>query len=383
MKRLLSVLLVAVLLIACLPISAFAAGNASVSVGSAVAKAGDTVNITYTVSGEFANYELYVEFDDALTVQGINTNGEWGQPGGKYKVAFAKSSNIEKDFFTVSFKVADDAQPGKYAVKASVLFVSDADLVDQVVSVSNGTITIEAPTHVHDFNTFVETVAPTCTEQGYDVYKCSCDDTEKRNYTAALGHDMAGWVVVKEATCGEAGSKSNSCKRCDYSQEMAISATGKHTWGEWVVVKDATCYSAGERYHVCSVCGLKKTESIAMGKHNVSGKWEYNDHEHWHECSNAGCTVKVDVAKHTFKWVIDTPATENKTGIKHEECTVCGCTRNENTTIPMKDGANDNDDVVDMGDTTPYGTYNTMFNVVVIVALLTAVALLFKRKSVK
>lgn len=383
MKRLLSVLLVAVLLIACLPISAFAAGNASVSVSNTEAKAGDTVSITYTVSGEFANYEMYIEYADGLSVDSVKANGAvYG--AGMSKIAFALVENVAEHSFTVSFKVADDAQPGTYPVKASVIFVADAALEKQNVTVSNGWITVKAPDHVHDFNTFVETVAPTCTDKGYDVYKCSCGDTEKRNYKDALGHDMGAWVVVKEATCGEAGLSKKTCSRCDFSQEMTVSATGKHTWGAWVVVKDATCFSAGERYHVCTVCNLKKTESIAMVKHNVSGKWEYNDHEHWHECSNAGCTVKVDVAKHTFKWVIDNPATENKTGIKHEECTVCGCTRNENTTIPMKDGdKNDNDDVVDMGDTTPYGTFNTMFNVVVIVALLTAVALLFKRKSVK
>ncbi len=47
----------------------------------------------------------------------------------------------------------------------------------------DGTYTVVSTLHDHDYSVFVETVAPTYTEQGYDVYKCSiCGLTEKRNY---------------------------------------------------------------------------------------------------------------------------------------------------------------------------------------------------------
>ena len=52
---------------------------------------------------------------------------------------------------------------------------------------------------------------------------------------------------------------------------------------------------------------------------------------HWHECQ---CGDKADTAAHSFQWVIDKAATKDATGIKHEECTVCGAKRSENTEIP-------------------------------------------------
>ena len=40
-----------------------------------------------------------------------------------------------------------------------------------------------------------------------------------------------------------------------------------------------------------------------------------------------------DLAEHTFEWKVDKEATETATGLKHEECSVCGYKRNENTVI--------------------------------------------------
>ena len=64
-----------------------------------------------------------------------------------------------------------------------------------------------------------KTVAPTCTEQGYTLYKCEynlfgigCTATKKDDYVPALGHDMSDWIVV-EATCTTAGEKYQACKR--------------------------------------------------------------------------------------------------------------------------------------------------------------------------
>ena len=64
-----------------------------------------------------------------------------------------------------------------------------------------------------------KTVAPTCTEQGYTVYKCEynifgigCTETKKDDFVSALGHDMSDWIVVK-ATCTTAGEKYKVCQR--------------------------------------------------------------------------------------------------------------------------------------------------------------------------
>lgn len=64
--------------------------------------------------------------------------------------------------------------------------------------------------------------------------------------------------------------------------------------------------------------------------HSYAAEWKHDDANHWHECD---CGDKADTAAHSFQWVIDKAATKEDTGIKHEECTVCGAKRSENTVI--------------------------------------------------
>ena len=72
--------------------------------------------------------------------------------------------------------------------------------------------------------------------------------------------------------------------------------------------------------------------------HSYGTEWKYDGTDHWHECE---CGDKTDTAAHSFQWVIDKAATKEATGIKHEECTVCGAKRSENTVIDkLPDGGN-------------------------------------------
>lgn len=73
------------------------------------------------------------------------------------------------------------------------------------------------------------------------------------------------------------------------------------------------------------------------------GAWSSDETHHWHECTDASCPSKtasvIDKAEHNFEWKIDVPASQASTGTKHEECTVCGKTRNENTVIDKLPGS--------------------------------------------
>ena len=72
--------------------------------------------------------------------------------------------------------------------------------------------------------------------------------------------------------------------------------------------------------------------------HSYGTDWKYDDTNHWHECA---CGDKADTAAHSFQWVIDKAATKEATGSRHEECTVCGAKRSENTVIDkLPDGGN-------------------------------------------
>ena len=112
----------------------------------------------------------------------------------------------------------------------------------------------------------------------------------------------------------------------------------------WKVDQAATTTQTGLKHEECTVCSYKRSENTVIDKlpathsHSYGTEWKYDDTNHWHECE---CGDKADTAAHSFQWVIDKAATKDATGIKHEECTVCGAKRSENTVIDkLPDGGN-------------------------------------------
>lgn len=116
-----------------------------------------------------------------------------------------------------------------------------------------------------------------------------------------------------------------------------------HSASEWIVDTAATETVDGSKHKECTVCKkvLETAPIPATGSthtHSYGTDWKYDDINHWHECE---CGDKADTAAHSFQWVIDKAATKEATGTKHEECTVCGAKRSENTVIDkLPDGGN-------------------------------------------
>ena len=83
---------------------------------------------------------------------------------------------------------------------------------------------------------------------------------------------------------------------------------------------------------------------VGSHTHTYGGSQWYQDAtSHWHQCTDSSCPDPLastkDLAPHTFVWKVDTAATKTQTGQKHEECTVCGHKRSENTVIPKLSGS--------------------------------------------
>ena len=203
-------------------------------------------------------------------------------------------------------------------------------------------------------------------------HECACGDKKD---TAA--HTAGEWIIDTPATATTSGSKHKECTVCGYTMTTeTIPATGggehthsygsewkndadnhwhecscgdkkdtaAHTAGEWIIDTPATATTSGSKHKECTVCGYTMTtETIpATGggehTHSYGTEWKYDGTNHWHECA---CGDKADTAAHSFQWVIDKAATKEATGIKHEECTVCGAKRSENTVIDkLPDGGN-------------------------------------------
>ena len=132
----------------------------------------------------------------------------------------------------------------------------------------------------------------------------------------------------------------NHWHECECGDKADIAA---HSASEWIVDTAATETTDGAKHKECTVCKkvLETAPIPATGSthtHSYGTDWKYDDINHWHECE---CGDKADTAAHSFQWVIDKAATKEATGTKHEECTVCGAKRSENTVIDkLPDGGN-------------------------------------------
>ena len=161
-----------------------------------------------------------------------------------------------------------------------------------------------------------KTVAPTCTEQGYTLYKCEynlfgigCTATKKDDYVPALDHNMSDWIVV-EATCTTAGEKYKACQRsgCTYKvveegyAEAHPALDHDFEGAEWVI-EAPTCTTPGQRYQVCKRdgCNQKNIDEAYAEAHpalgHVWGKYVDDDKPGCQQqtetahCTREGCTA--------------------------------------------------------------------------------------------
>lgn len=161
-----------------------------------------------------------------------------------------------------------------------------------------------------------KTVAPTCTEQGYTLYKCEynlfgigCTATKKDDYVPALDHNMSDWIVV-EATCTTAGEKYKVCQRSGCNHKVVEEGYAEahpaldHDFegAEWVI-EAPTCTTPGQRYQVCKRdgCGQKNIDEAYAEAHpalgHVWGKYVDDDKPGCQQqtetahCTREGCTA--------------------------------------------------------------------------------------------
>ena len=215
------------------------------------------------------------------------------------------------------------------------------------------------------------------TDNGNGTHSRHCTVCTMANgsaYTETAEHTWV-WVVDQEAALGQPGKQHEECTGCHAKrsenteipalQDYAVTVTGgtatvaagtpitramegvevtvtaqapdgKH-FVKWVVkaggVTLANETSATTTFTMpASAVKIEATYKDAPPSHTHSyaADWKYDDTNHWHGCQ---CGDKADTAAHSFQWVIDKAATKEAIGSRHEECTVCGAKRSENTVI--------------------------------------------------
>ena len=132
-----------------------------------------------------------------------------------------------------------------------------------------GTLTACGEKHTHSY---VESItAPTCTEQGFSTYTCSCGDSYVENYVNALGHTETVDSAVAP-TCTETGlTEGKHCSVCDevIVAQQTVSSTGhsftQENTSNQYLKSSATCEDKAVYWKSCS-CGEKGTDTFEYGQ---------------------------------------------------------------------------------------------------------------------
>ena len=173
-------------------------------------------------------------------------------------------------------------------------------------------------------------IAPTCTQKGYMIYKCTgCGDSYNGDYTEAKGHDYESKIV--KPTCTAQGYTRYTCKTCGNTYTDHFVEAEGHKYGEWTTVKEPTCVDLGKDERTCSVCSyVDERDTDALGhsyKDTVIDPSCTERGNTVHECERCGYTYTdsyTEPTGHNFgEWVDLTKPTCTASGVMQRKCADC------------------------------------------------------------
>ena len=202
MKRFISLMLIAMLLVGCLSTVAFADGGVR------------TGTITVTVSGEFSSFGGWVSVSSPAKMTGIS--GITGNAGSG-KVGYANNENVSAVSFTVSVEV-----PANYCGAISAGFSQDE--ANKVIKNEDGTVA------------------------GHEAVSVSGGGS------TTFAHDWGAEVVTPGADCQTHGTVTKTCTICG-AEDTTKGPVGAHQMStEWD-------YDDNQHWHECVVCHAKADEA--------------------------------------------------------------------------------------------------------------------------
>ena len=291
MKKIISLLVVATLLVVGMAISAFAADSTTITVEKVTAAAGSELTMEVSITGNpgFAAAKFTVEYDEtALTLVSVDATGYLldGATINNGIVAFAKTANVTGDgvLFTVTFTVNEEAAEGDYAVSVTLGKFIQADRTAIDYTVEAGAVTV-ADICLHEGTlVHMEAVDPACHYEGHvEHWYCTVCDTvwtdealtqisnHKSVVLAALGGDVIH-VEAKEPTCTSEGNIEHwYCEECEQVwQDEALTqltnfmnvkiGVAEHTLVHMEAVDPACHYEGHVEHWYCTVCDTVWTD---------------------------------------------------------------------------------------------------------------------------
>ena len=125
--------------------------------------------------------------------------------------------------------------------------------------------------HIHDFA--AEITAPTCTEEGYTTYTCSCGESYVGDPVQAIGHTFGQWETTKQPTEAATGTAQRVCSVCNEKEGKTLGKlVANHTHSYTSKVQQvATCTTHGRTLFSCA-CGDSYYEWTSTTEHNYTAK---------------------------------------------------------------------------------------------------------------
>lgn len=180
---------------------------------------------------------------------------------------------------------------------------SNGENTGDVVLIGSARLNI-LPEHQHVYEKVV--VEPTCTEPGYDYYKCSCGDSYDGDTIPALGHDyFICWLENPAENNGKADLEL-WCLRCDHIETETIQSNADY---ESITVKEEP---------TCTSYGL--TEYVYKIKHKPS--------------KTSTFMAYIEMLPHAYQNTV-VPPTCTTDGYTLKKCSVCGAEEQTDTVAAL------------------------------------------------
>ncbi len=220
-----------------------------------------------------------------LSDSGVHTSIRYGTSAGKCNLTSAPNYT-DAGYYPVYYEISYKYQ-GETMTENGVSYVWL--LEDKKDDNSGGTVIVLPEKHEHDYR-YLETVAPSCDNLGYERWQCDgCGNLDKRNYIKATGHNYKA-ITIREATCKQGGLKLNLCDKCGSFFEEST-PTGEHKYKTEKI--QPTCRNVGYTNHICEICG------------------------------NSYITDMTPIISHAYERIIKEPTCTDK-GYTTSTCTMCG-----------------------------------------------------------
>ena len=202
-------------------------------------------------------------------------------------------------------------------------------LYDYANSSVVGTETIPATGHKYTSRT----IAPTCTQPGYDIHICSVCGYEapRDNYVPALGHNYV--VNRTDPTCHTPGYVESYCSRCGEPEyEPHYIEPLQHYYVLKSHVTPIHCGEQGYDIFECTLCGDTKKENyteplahdFVLEEHQEADCYHGGyDHYVCSRCGQEETRNEVPHLEHDYAIEV-IPATCLEDGYTHYQCRLCG-----------------------------------------------------------